>query len=146
VQRHRWTDLQFDEMSWHDNHVHSFRVTEGDHGAGRLILDIDYIIGWLQEAGETRFRIIPATLTFLEVTNLKLRIDYATPTAGLMPFSIDSLQRITEERERYVAQIWKMPISWPDGEISFEATGFEQIGRGLPLISTQQWLNEDDRQ
>lgn len=146
VQQHVWTDLQFDEMSWHDNHVHALRVVKGDYGSGQLILDIDYIVEWLHNAGETRFRIIPATLTFFEVTNLKLRIDYATATAGLTPFSIAGLQRTSEPRERYVAQVWTMPLNWPHGEISFEATGFEQIGRGSPLISAQQCLKDEERQ
>jgi len=43
-----WSESQFAEMSWHDNHVHALRVVEGAHGAGDLVLDIDYILEWLQ--------------------------------------------------------------------------------------------------
>ena len=28
---HVWTQQQFDEMSWHDNHVHAIRLEEGEH-------------------------------------------------------------------------------------------------------------------
>lgn len=38
-----WTDRQFAEMSWHDNHVHGLQIVRGAHGSGELVLDIDYI-------------------------------------------------------------------------------------------------------
>jgi hypothetical protein len=49
-----WTHETFDSMSWHDNHVHSLRIVEGEHGAGELRLDLDYITDkqWLRPQGE----------------------------------------------------------------------------------------------
>lgn len=140
-----WTHERFEEMSWHDNHVHALRVVQGRYGAGRLILDLDYIMEWVTQADGIRFRIIPATLTFLDVTNLRISLDYATPTAGLGPFSIDTIERRVEKRERYTAQLWRIPINWPPGEISFEASGFEQRGRGLPRLCDEQYLSAEER-
>jgi len=57
-----WTDQQFNEMSWHDNHVHGLRVVEGVHSAGTLVLDIDYIPEWLHNGQQYKFRIVPAHL------------------------------------------------------------------------------------
>jgi len=101
-----WSDRQFGEMSWHDNHVHSLRIIEREHGAGDLVLDLDYILEWVTcEDDNCEFRIVPAILTFNGVTNLRVSLDYATPTAALGPFSIHTIQRRTERRERYNAQL-----------------------------------------
>jgi hypothetical protein len=141
-----WTHHQFDEMSWHDNHVHGLRIVEGTHGAGQLILDLDYILEWVKDPGDKcRFRILPVTLKFLDVTSLRVSLDYATPTAALGPFSIHAIERRLELRERYEAQIWKILINWPVGDISFEASGFEQRGVGVPLLTDGQCLSAAER-
>ncbi|NMF99611.1 hypothetical protein GPA27_19725 [Aromatoleum toluolicum] len=140
-----WTDRHFDEMSWHDCNVHGLRVVEGEYGAGELILDLDYIVEWLCEAQGCSFRIVPATLRFLEVTNLRLALDYASPGAAMGPFSIHAIERRDEPRERYVAQVWNIAINWPKGEIAFEAKGFEQRATGAPVVSAAQCLRPDER-
>ena len=101
-----WTDEQFDEMSWHDNCVHALRIVEGIHGAGELILDLDYILEWIEAEESFRFRILSVTLKFREVTDLRISLDYATPTIALGPFSIHAIERKIVQRERYVAQVW----------------------------------------
>ncbi|MBD5804070.1 hypothetical protein AZOA_35130 [Azoarcus sp. Aa7] len=140
-----WTDRQFDEMSWHDNHVHALRVVEGAYGAGELVLDLDYIVEWICDAEGCSFRIVPATLSFLEVTNLRLSLDYASASAAMGPFSIHAIERRDEPRERYVAQVWKIAINWPKGEIEFEAKGFVQRATGEPVVSAAQCLRPEER-
>src|SRR5919109_1727079 len=140
-----WTYDQFEEMSWHDNHAHSIRIVEGIHGSGMLVLDLDYILEWICDVDGSRFRITPATLTFHEVTDLRISLDYAAATAALGPFSIHAIERRTESREHYVAQIWKILINWPRGEIVFEATGFEQRAIGSPVVSENQVLRPAER-
>ena len=141
-----WTDEQFDQLSWHDNHVHGLRIVENEDGSGELILDIDHIVEWIQGSDKAfRFRILPATLTFHRVMFLRVSPDYATPTAGFTPFSIAGIERRLEKRERYVAQLWKMPINWPRGELTFEAYGFTQRGRGEPIFYGAQCLTSELR-
>ena len=135
-----WTEKNFEEMSWHDNHVHGLRISEGEYGAGELEFDMDHITRWRNSEGGFEFRIVPATLTFREVTNLQVSLDYATPTAALGPFSIASIERESQQRERYVAQVWKILINWPNGAIKFESTGFVQRGVGEPVLSKEQRL------
>ena len=143
---HHWTDQQFEEMSWHDNHVHALRIVEGVHGSGELVLDLDYILEWICNSDGNRFRITPATLTFLDVTNLRISLDYATPMAAMGPFSMHGIERRKEPRERYVAQVWKISISWPKGEITFEAKGFVQRGYGTPVLTEVQCLRPEERE
>jgi len=141
-----WTDQQFEEMSWHDNHVHGLRIVEGEYGAGELTLDLDYIVEWICDGDRYRFRIVPVCLRFLEVTDLRVVLDYSTPTAALGPFSIHAIERRNEVRERYVAQLWKIAINWPQGEIAFEAKGFEQRAMGTPVVSELQRLRPEERE
>jgi len=140
-----WTEQHFDEMSWHDNHVHGLKIIEGAHGSGELVLDIDYILEWLPGGSGYKFRIVPALLTFREVFALRMSLDYAAPTAAFGPFSIHSIERREEQRERYAAQIWKIGINWPAGAVEFEAAGFEQRAVGLPVLSEGQCLRPAER-
>ncbi len=141
-----WTHEQFESMSWHDNHVHAMRIVEGRYGAGELQLDIDYIAEWLPGPNKScRFRIVPATLRFLEVTNLRVDLDYAAASAALGPFSLHAIERRVESRPRYEAQIWTLRINWPQGEIAFEAMGYEQRTTGPAVITDSQRLGPDER-
>jgi len=141
-----WTDAQFDEMSWHDNHVHALRIVEVSDGAGDLILDVDHIVEWIKNGTGFNFRIVPATLTFHDVMFLRMSLDYATPTAAFGPFMINGIERRNEQRARHLAQLWKIDISWPQGEIAFEACGFTQRARSGPVLSQRQRLSADERE
>jgi hypothetical protein len=142
----QWTDAQFEAMTWHDNHVHALRIVPTEHGTGMLILDIDHILEWLGKEGcGFRFRIARADLTFRGVTSLKIAIDYASASAAMGPFSIHGIERRSEPRDRYTATIWTLQLNWPVGQISFEATGYEQRLIGKPIVADRQWLNEQER-
>lgn len=142
VSEYYWSTSDFEKMSWHDNHVHALRIVEGEYGAGQLILELDYILEWRQCGGDgCQFLILPSMLSFHELTNLRIALDYQTATAALVPFSIHDIERRFESRERYQATLWKIAINWPIGEISFEAKGFEQRGIASPVLSDQQLLS-----
>jgi hypothetical protein len=127
-----WTEADFDSMSWHDVHVHGLRIVEGQDGAGELSFDLDYILEWLCSGDKTcRFRVAAAILTFRDVIDLRLSLDYATPTAAVTPFSIGGIER---EASAYAYQ-WRIPVNWPAGEITFTSPGFSQRLVG-PIIET----------
>ena len=133
-------------MSWHDNHVHALRFVETQDGEGDLLLDLDFIVEWINAHEQGfKFRILPVTLTFHSVMFLRLALDYATPTAAFTPFMIHGIDRRFEQRTHYVAQRWHIPISWPRGEMSFEARGFTQQGVGEPILSEGQCLSPEAR-
>jgi hypothetical protein len=140
-----WTDAQFAEMSWHDNHVHALRIVETGDGAGDLILDIDHIVEWIKGDRGFQFRIVPASLTFHEVMFPRISLDYATGTSAFAPFMIHGIDRREEQRAHYLAILWNINISCPKGEISFEARGFTQQARGEAVLSSAQCLSARDR-
>ncbi len=141
-----WTQDDFEEMSWHDNHVHGLSLAEGEHGSGTISFDLDYILEWIKrDSGDIVFRLAPADLTFHEVTNLVVHLDYDKPAAALSPFSLDSIVRIEERRASYTASVWKLNLNWPEGYISFEASGYVQTLRGDAVIKDQQVLRGEER-
>ena len=133
-----WTESDLERMSWHDNHVHGLQIEGGEHGAGLLILDIDYILEWLPGMfGRCSFRIAPATLTFRDVFNLKIDVDWANVTAGMTPFSISQIYRRDDD--------WTIDINWPSGAITFRGSGFHQTLRAEPIVTTRQLLDPAQR-
>jgi hypothetical protein len=144
-ERTTWTESDFDQISWHDNHVHGIQILAGEYGSGKVVLDIDHIIEWICTDGSScTFRIAPANLTFHEVTDLRIELDYASKMAGLTPFSIDRIQR--EVFHPLTGYRWTIDVNWPKGLITFQATGFTQELRGKVLIKDEQWLAPDERQ
>lgn len=141
----RWTDADFEQMSWHDCHVHAMRVAEGQYGAGELELDLDYIVEWRCEAERFSFVLLPVWLRFHEVSSLRVALDWATPTAGVGPFSLAGIERTLQVRPRYTASVWRLDVNWPHGSIEFEATGFTQTAWGEAVASDQQCLQPGER-
>ena len=139
-----WDESRFEEMSWHDNHVHGLRIREGEHGCGELELDLDYILEWLRPTASTfAFRLAPATLTFREVFDLRIEIDYAAAGAAITPFSIAEITRETSVNGG--SPKWKIELNWPKGAISFSAAGFRQTLRAAPIASDCQSFGHQER-
>lgn len=141
----RWTQNDFDSLSWHNNHVHGLRISAGEGGAGELELDIDYILGWLESEGSFRYRVAPALLRFHAVTNLRIMIDWGAASAAFGPFSIHGIERRFEQRRRYTAICWRIPVNFPPGEITFEAEGFDQQLSGTESLVSHQCLTVTER-
>jgi len=143
----RWTETDYDTLSWHDNHVHGLEIYEGEHGAGDLVLHLDYILEWLPPVeGRYYFVIAPARLHFRDVFGLRFELDYLNATAAMTPFSIGSIAR---EEVRYptghISFRWTITVSWPEGLITFESSGFVQQLTGRELLASEQCLSPEQR-
>lgn len=138
---------RFEDYSWHDNAVHGIRILEGPDGCGgELILDIDFIVEWLPpQAGETafEFRIAPAHLTFHDVTDLVISVDYASCTAALQTMTIHEIHReVVKYPNGYSSFAWKIEINWPRNSFfSFCSPGFTQVLTAPPIVSDAQYLS-----
>jgi hypothetical protein len=146
----KWTTADFDDLSWHDCHIHGFRFGEinDERGTAELEFDIDFILEWLTQGDSTFcFRIAPATLTFHDVFGLRVEVDYATPiTAGMTPFTIDGINREPLSYPTgYTTFRWRLPVSWPAGAITFDSPGFTQVLRREPVIHQGQCLTASER-
>jgi hypothetical protein len=153
--RDRWYTADFEVLSWHDVHVHGFRIVEGEAGAADLALDLDFILAWLgPEDGRYRFRVAQAILQFHDVFDLRVALDYAACSAGTCPFSIDRIVREplhggpgdeNEEQSddhRFDAGPWRwrVEVNWPEGALEFQASGFSQWLLGDAVEQDAMWL------
>ena len=142
-----WTAADFDDLSWHDDHVHALRIIEGEHGSGELVLDLDHIVEWLEPSdGQCRFLLAPATLTFHDITDLRITIDYASPTAAIAPMSIGEIAReplVYPNGHRTFR--WRVLVNWPAGKLTFQSPGFTQVLRAQPVVTEKQRFDPKER-
>jgi hypothetical protein len=141
----QWSTADFDQMSWHDCHVHGLRITEGEHGAGELEFDLDYILEWRCEQEDYSFVVAPAILRFHQVTDLRVAIDWSAPSAALGPFSLEGIERRSQPHPRYTATVWNLQINGPRGSIQFESRGFTQSTWGREVLTKRQCLAPSER-
>jgi len=93
-----------------------------------------------------RRKIALATLTFHAVTDLKIAIDSGDSGNRLLlqPLSIAEITREPTHDPAYHA--WRVRLGWPrGGEITFGATGFEQVLLAEPIISETNVLTAAQR-
>lgn len=143
-----WRTDDFDALSWHDAHVHGLNLNafNSDLGTADLSLDIDFILRWKSLDSGFEFTVSQATLCFHEVSDLRVALDYKSPTAGMCPFAIDHIEREQLEwRHDGETYRWVIVINWPPGSIEFASPGFTQTLIGVPHVQTEQWLQEQDR-
>jgi hypothetical protein len=144
-----WRNEHFESMSWHDVHVHGLRFAtfNEEYGAADVALDIDYILRWEESEDSLVFKLCPAELVFHDVFALKLELDYATPTAGMCPFSIDSIHREEKVLPSGAKTFrWRIDLNWPYGSIEFDAPTFSQRLTGSPVVKVgTQYLSPTER-
>ena len=88
----KWTDRDFDSLSWHDNRIYSMRILNPRNGYNfDLVFEIDHILEWiLKEDNTFEFVVAPARLTFSMVD--KLVVDFRLTYKE--DWEIDEIQRI----------------------------------------------------
>lgn len=136
-----WDESDFERMGWHDCHIHALAF---DPDAFELMLDIDYILGWVHPGeGETYFGfwIAPATLVFENV--YEMEIEASSHYGGL---EMDAITRGQERGPRNAEHIgkdvaWKWEVECQEGSIRFWASGYKQFIRGAPVLSQSQALD-----
>lgn len=126
-----WTQEDFGQMGWHDNHIYKIKAGED------LELDIDYILKWNTpdlEGLPFTFWIAPATLAFKKITTLSFEID--TLEADL---EIQDIERETINNE----VIWT--IMTHQGNFQFLCEGYDQFIRQSPFFEFGQTINFIER-
>ena len=155
--RSTYTEADFDQISWHDCHVHAVGFLIGDvdveDWTADLALDIDFILEWLwQPDSSAQFLIASAYLTFHGVTDPKIMIDWGHSgfQSAIHAVSIDHIarERISDQKVHLDRPYyeWQIVMNSPQpGEIRFGAVGFTQTLRMEPVLSRRQWLSLEER-
>ncbi len=152
----------FDRISLHDVRVYALLFQRGET-KGNLVLDIDYIVEWPSaEDAERRFLMVPATLTFADVVDLQIHLDwgdrsiYEKPPHGVICCPSGELIISHFTRSTYTDRLYadgpepylKYELSFwePEGaRISLGARNFRIVGRQAPVRIRQPMLDPAQR-
>ncbi|QSW88720.1 hypothetical protein J0383_21085 [Flavobacterium endoglycinae] len=148
LEKNIWTVADFEEMGWHDCSIHAFAIDSDvydDFIKSDLLLDIDYIFKWVlpENTSNYSFWVAPCTLTFIEVTDLK--IQYASGNSFLPELEISHISREEKIYENgYKSWHWKIELVG-DSFISFDSIGYEQVVKRAPSLTNQQAFTITER-
>ncbi|MEV7525872.1 hypothetical protein [Streptomyces sp. NPDC091371] len=139
-----WSDADFEEMGWHDATVHGLSVQATGKILPHLVLDLDYIVRWVNPVPpETHFSfwVSPATLVFEDVWDLEG--DLAFKGGWIPDLEIDSLHRLVPDDGRQDQPLWH--IEGHAFELKFRASGYRQYFRQAPTLISQQAMSHAER-
>ncbi|NHQ86130.1 hypothetical protein HA050_08365 [Iodobacter sp. HSC-16F04] len=137
----------FENIQWHDNAIHGFRILEGESGA-ELVLDIDFITEWLPPTkGAFGFKVSPSDLVFHDVSDLVVSINYAAASAAVQPMTIHEIHReVVTYPNGYSSFAWRIELNWPPNSfLTFCSCGFTQYQRMEPVTTDAQYLSPAER-
>ncbi|WP_206790453.1 hypothetical protein [Amycolatopsis sp. MtRt-6] len=137
-----WTDADFPQLGWHDCRIHAAALVEGDDDLppDRLLLDLDYIVRWVEPARREKhftFWIAPATLVFDEAWDITGEIG---PLYGGL--EIADLHRLTPPDDKPYP-VWH--LEGHEFDLKFRARGFRQYLRTAPKHVPRQVLTMTER-
>jgi hypothetical protein len=140
-----WTEADFEQMGWHDVHIHAvaFRPEISE-----LWLDIDYIFTWVDPRGaETHysFWVAPATLVFTNVHSLRLDVESLDGDLSLQ--GIERSEPTAARNAEYLAKKteWLWLLDCNEGEVAFHSVGFSQFTRRPPVLLQTRQLTLEER-
>lgn len=135
-----WTEADFDEMGWHDVHVHAFRLIIE---TGEVCFDIDYIFQWVVPVPPDdyfRFWVAPATLIFEHSSDVELYWN----ALGL--FELDGISRSEEVVHATGTRSWLWTLDGNiGGSASLRSSGYRMYVRKPPVLINEQHLTLEER-
>ena len=137
LQKTIWTDADYDEMVWHDVHIHGIAFRPD---LFEVYFDIDHIFAWVDPEPPSpyyTFWLAPCTWVFSNVYDFKADAEWAYGLA-IIEVSREHIGKprnaghIGRERE------WRWTLSCEFGDLSFVSVGFQQFVRQEPVRTNAQ--------
>ena len=141
VEKWIWTEADFEEMGWHDSHIHGLAFSPDDF---ELAFDVDYILEWIDpEPDETYFKfwVAPATLVFKNVHDVEFEIDSYNGKLEIENIKRDAESRPINAELTGNTREWLWTIECQEGEIRLRSGAYEQFIRAAPQLSVRQTLD-----
>ncbi|HEX3314722.1 MAG TPA: hypothetical protein VHR72_07500 [Gemmataceae bacterium] len=140
-----WTDADYEQMGWHDAHVHAMAFRPE---LFEFWLDLDYIFQWVHPEGDEkyfRFWVAPVTLVFTNVRDLAFDIE--SYDGGLSVQSFGRSEPTKPRNADYIPQQteWFWRLECNEGEITLRSVGYSQFTRHPPVLLQAQQLTFEDR-
>jgi len=130
------TERDFEQMGWHDCHIHAIQFGEA------ICFDIDYILKWNspdRDGLPFTFWVAPATLCFDKPGNATLEVETSSweSCSGL---EISDIHKETGNQERIR---WR--VETQQGDIGLEADKYVQVIRRPPTLQFGQAIDLIER-
>jgi len=141
----KWTDADFESLSWHDCTIHSLGLDQDGEYQSDLLVDLDFLLEWLPTGdGSFQFRAAPALLRFHNVDKFTIHalLDYK------QPMQISGITRFRRDDPGYANYHWTIKLhSFPgrENQIEFDATGFSQVLTARSFVTGRQSLRLAER-
>jgi hypothetical protein len=136
--RTSWTQADFEAMCWHDCTIHGLRFDQDGEYQSDLVLDLDYIIEWLETPGGSyQFRVAPARLRFQNVDSLQMRVALKFKQAA-------EISQIVRTSSHWLIRLHGYP-GQEGSVIEFDATGYVQELLRPPIVVPRQSLTWSER-
>ncbi len=120
-----WTEVNFDDMGWHDCRIYKMKLAKD------IEFDIDYILQWNKpeiDGLPLTFWVAPATLVFKEVSKLEFNITTAFHEA----IEIQDI-KLDKNNKKF-----RWTIATQSGSLEFEAESYTQWIRQEPFFQFGQ--------
>ena len=142
LEKEVWTEVDFDQMGWHDSEIHAIAFLPDIF---EFVLDIDYIFAWVHPVDDDeyfKFWVAPCTAVFGNCHDLRLDV---SSSGGLTVQDIGRSEPISPRNAEYIGRDkeWRWTIDCNEGEISFSAAFLKQYVRKAPRLVRQQRLTAD---
>lgn len=142
IEKNIWTEADFERMGWHDCTIYGMALKNGDEVlSSKILFDIDYIFKWIHpEPHEDAFSfwVAPCTLIFKQVFNLTINV--GVDSSSVFELEIAAIHRVSEIESLDGKPRWEWHIELQQGDIRFEANGYEQIVRQEPVYLEGQQI------
>ena len=144
VEKSIWTEADFDQMGWHDVHIHAIAFSTETH---ELFMDIDYMFAWVDpEAPDPHytFWMAPCTLIFANVHSFTADIEWGL---GLEIAGVSRKEAGRPDNADYIKkdEEWEWEFECQEGTFSFHSVGYMQITRRAPIRAKSQSFSWDER-
>ena len=128
-EKYVWDHTEFKHLGWHDNRICALFF---EHKEFKFSLALDYI--YKREEDFSGFWITPSSLTFSNVSDLTINVDFDNTT----DFIIEDIDKGDEKITPSGLPTTKYVIKTTSGDISLFSTGFELVLMQDPEFSNTQ--------
>lgn len=134
----------FNQIQWHDTKIYAFAFDDKNF---KFYLDVDLILEWIDpqlNSENYTFKIVPATIVFLNTWNLIIDVD---TNLNLVIEDVEMISPHLPNNIKYIENVleycWKIELS--EGEIQFNSIGFEILTKSEPVLSNEQSIGLFER-
>lgn len=131
-----------EDINFHDCKVYSLGFNSEEN---QFLIDIDFIVEWIEKHGYYLFQVVPSTLVFENVWDLNIDISM---DAELIIDNIKRLNPTTPRNIKYLSPATKeydWTIELLQGEINFKSIGFRIYKRKEVRKQKSQSIKMEER-